>query len=105
MSTHLGNGVPNYIKRHPNLDMVQLAIKISCLLYCRPPPFVKKYISKVMLKAKGKSSILVSDSVKFAGLPEGRYNSSIGGDAEVSSDGRISMANTIGLAGSGSSLF
>ena len=66
---------------------------------------LSKNTLKAMLKAKGyKSSILVSDSVKFAGLPEGRYNSSIGGDVEVSSDGRISMANTPYLAGSGSSL-
>ena len=105
MSTHLGNGVSNYIKRHPNLIWAQLANRRLVASFIADRHHLSKNTLKAMLKAKGyKSSILVSDSVKFAGLPEGKYNSSIGGDVEVSSDGRISMANTPYLAGSGSSL-
>ncbi|MFL2802055.1 MAG: N-acetylglucosamine-6-phosphate deacetylase [Paracoccaceae bacterium] len=105
MSTHLGNGVSNYIKRHPNLIWAQLANEKLVASFIADRHHLSKNTLKAMLKAKGfKSSILVSDSVKFAGLPEGKYNSLIGGDVEVSSDGRVSVVNTPYLAGSGSSL-
>ena len=105
MSTHLGNGVSNYIKRHPNLIWAQLANEKLVASFIADRHHLSKNTLRAMLKAKGfKSSILVSDSVKFAGLPEGKYNSLIGGDVEVSSDGRVSIVNTPYLAGSGSSL-
>ena len=58
-----------------------------------------------MIRAKGAERvILVSDSVKFAGMPPGRYTSPIGGDIEVSSNGRVSIFGNKFLAGSGVSL-
>ena len=58
-----------------------------------------------MIRAKGvERCLLVSDSVRFAGQPAGRYQSTIGGDVEVSQDGRVSIAGTPFLAGSGSCL-
>ena len=105
MSTHLGNGLSATLPRHPNVVWAQLAedrLSASLILDGHHLP---SSTAQVMIRAKGiERVVLVSDSVKFAGMPPGRYSSPIGGDIEVSGNGRVSIFGTQFLAGSGVSL-
>jgi len=105
ISTHLGNGLAATLPRHPNAVWAQLAedrLSASLILDGHHLP---SSTAQVMIRAKGAERIiLVSDSVKFAGMPPGRYTSPIGGDVEVSSNGRVSIFGNNFLAGSGVSL-
>ena len=105
MSTHLGNGLSATLPRHPNLVWAQLAedrLSASLILDGHHLP---SSTAQVIIRAKGiERVVLVSDSVKFAGMPPGRYSSAIGGDVEVSSNRRVSIFGTQFLAGSGVSL-
>ena len=105
LSTHLGNGLAGTLPRHPNAVWAQLAedrLSASLILDGHHLP---KSTAQVMIRAKGTERVvLVSDSVKFAGMKPGPYKSSIGGDVKVSSDGRVSISGTQFLAGSGVSL-
>ena len=105
LSTHLGNGLAGTLPRHPNAVWAQLAedrLSASLILDGHHLP---KSTAQVMIRAKGiERVVLVSDSVKFAGMEPGRYTSSIGGDIKVSSDRRVSISGTQFLAGSGVSL-
>jgi N-acetylglucosamine-6-phosphate deacetylase len=105
ISTHLGNGLAATLPRHPNAVWAQLAedrLSASLILDGHHLP---SSTAQVMIRAKGTERvILVSDSVKFAGMPPGRYTSPIGGDVEVSNDGRVSVFGKQFLAGCGVSL-
>lgn len=105
MSTHLGNGLSATLPRHPNVVWAQLAedrLSASLILDGHHLP---SSTAQVIIRAKGiERVVLVSDSVKFAGMPPGRYSSPIGGDVEVSGNGRVSIFGTQFLAGSGVSL-
>lgn len=58
-----------------------------------------------MLRRKGLDrSILVSDAVTLAGMGPGRYVTSVGGEVELSSDGRLGLAGTPYLAGAARSI-
>lgn len=105
MSTHLGNGIASTLPRHPNLIWAQLAEERLTASFIADRHHLPKTTLLSMIRAKGlHRSVLVSDSVKFAGQPAGRYRSAIGGEVEVSEDGRVSVADTPFLAGSGSCL-
>lgn len=105
MSTHLGNGIDSMMPRHPNAIWAQLAedrLSASLILDGHHLP---SSTARSMIRAKGVDrAILVSDSVQFAGMAAGRYSSNIGGEVDVSEEGRVSMAGTPYLAGSGTSL-
>lgn len=105
MSTHLGNGIASTMPRHPNAIWGQLAddrLSVSLILDGHHLP---RSTARSMIRAKGVDQVcLISDSVKFAGMPAGRYSSPIGGEVDVSVDGRVSVAGTPYLAGSGSCL-
>ena len=105
LSTHLGNGIAATLPRHPNAIWAQLAedrLSASLILDGHHLP---RSAARVMLRAKGiKRVVLVSDSVKFAGMAAGRYASPVGGEVDVTEDGRVSMAGTPYLAGSGATL-
>jgi N-acetylglucosamine-6-phosphate deacetylase len=105
LSTHLGNGLAATLPRHPNALWAQLAedrLSASLILDGHHLPIST---AQVMIRAKGSERVvLVSDSVKFAGMAPGRYTSPIGGDVEVSGNGRVSISGTQFLAGSGFSL-
>ena len=105
MSTHLGNGIASTIPRHPNAIWAQLAedrLSASLILDGFHLPCST---ARSMIRAKGiERVILISDSVKFAGMAPGQYSSTIGGNVDVSKDGRVSIAGTPYLAGSGKSL-
>jgi len=100
--THLGNGAHATLPRHPNYIWEQLAedrlyAGIIADGHHLPPAVVKSFI-----RAKGLDrSILVSDAIAAAGLPPGRYTGNKGQTLEISPEGRIGVADTPYLAGSG----
>mgnify|MGYP001174585892 CR=1 FL=1 len=105
MSTHLGNGIDINLRRHPNPIWTQLAEDRLTASFIADGHHLSKSVLKSMLRAKGiEHSILVSDSVKFAGMKPGRYSSHIGREVDVWANRRVSVADTPYLAGSGSSL-
>lgn len=105
LSTHLGNGIASTMPRHPNAIWAQLGEDRLCASLILDGHHLPRSTARAMIRAKGVGRVcLVSDSVTFAGMAAGRYSSPIGGDVEVSEDGRVSIAGTPYLAGSGSSL-
>lgn len=92
LSTHLGNGAHQVLRRHPNYIWDQLAedrLMASLIVdgHHLPPEVVK-----AMVRAKTpERCVLVSDVSGLAGLPPGRHASS-GGDVEVMPDGRLLIA-------------
>jgi N-acetylglucosamine-6-phosphate deacetylase len=102
VSTHLGNGAAAMLPRHPNHIWAQLGDDRLVATFIADGHHLPADTFRAMLRAKGlERSVLVSDIVAHGGLPAGRYASPIGGDVEVSEDGRISMAGTPYLAGAG----
>ncbi|MDH2090601.1 amidohydrolase family protein [Rhizobium pusense] len=99
-STHLGNGVSQTLPRHPNLIWAQLANDRLQAMFIADGHHLDRVTLTAMLRAKGvQRSILVSDMVALAGMPPGRYRQPVGGDVELSAEGRLSMSGTRLLAG------
>jgi N-acetylglucosamine-6-phosphate deacetylase len=91
MSTHLGNGAPLMLPRHPNFIWEQLASDAltACIIadgFHLPPAFIK-----TVLRAKKNNTILVSDCTMFAGMKPGIYSSHIGGRVRLDTTGRLCM--------------
>lgn len=105
LATHLGNGIAATLPRHPNAIWAQLAEDRMSASFIADGHHLPRSALITMIRAKSiERSILVSDSVVFAGMEPGKYTSPIGGDVEVSKSGRVSIAGTPYLAGSGASL-
>ena len=105
LSTHLGNGIPLLLKRHPNMIWDQLAADelYACIIadgIHTPDSFMK-----VVIKNKGKHTIVVSDATCYAGMPPGEYQSHIGGAVILDEEKRVSLKGSGGiLAGAAKSL-
>ena len=102
--THLGNGIPNILPRHPNPIWSQLAdTRLTAMLitdgHHLPPDFVR-----VALRAKGLEKIVItSDAAPLAGQPPGEYQ--FAGTTVVSEPGgRISVKGSESLAGSSATM-
>jgi N-acetylglucosamine-6-phosphate deacetylase len=101
LSTHLGNGSHPMLPRHDNylweqLGCDELSASIIADGHHLPPALLK-----TIVRTKGVDRIiLTSDASPLAGLPAGQYQH-WGHDLEVSSTGRIGVAGTPFLAGSG----
>jgi N-acetylglucosamine-6-phosphate deacetylase len=100
LATHLGNGCPQMLPRHPNVIWELLAadaVFASLIVdgHHLPPATVK-----AMIRAKDPSrTILVTDAVAAAASGPGRYT--VGDVAcERGEDGRVSLPGTPYLAGS-----
>lgn len=104
ISTHLGNGASAMLPRHPNLIWAQLAEDALTAGFIADGDHLPDAALKSMLRAKAGRAFLVSDSVGLAGMPPGRYDNPIGGTVEIDATGRISVADTPYLAGSGHAL-
>ncbi len=105
LSTHLGNGAHAELPRHPNYIWTQLAEDRLSASFIADGRHLPSDAFVAMIRAKGTSrSILISDSVAAAGLPTGVYDFTVGGRVTVDADGRVALAGTPYLAGSGSSL-
>lgn len=105
LSTHLGNGAAANLPRHPNFIWAQLADDRLTATFIADGHHLPADTLKAMMRAKSlERSILVSDSVRAAGLAPGIYDEAIGARVEVFSNGRIGVAGTPYLAGAGLSL-
>ncbi len=101
ISTHLGNGAHAMLPRHDNYIWEQLAAdKLWASIICdghHLTPAVARCIVRVKTPRR---TILTCDASSLAGLPPGRYRE-WGQDIDVQSDGRVGVAGTPYLAGSG----
>jgi len=105
VSTHLGNGSQTVLPRHPNYIWHQLADDRLWATFIPDGHHLAPPVLKAMLRAKRDKSLLVSDAVMFGGMAPGRYSSLIGGEVELTADGRLyTVENPAILAGSASSL-
>ena len=90
LSTHLGNGLGSPLPRHPNLLWAQLADDRLTATFIADGHHLPADTLKTMLRAKTiDCSILVSDAVALGGMPVGIYNTDVGGEVEVTADGRV----------------
>ena len=100
LATHLGNGCPQLLPRHPNViwDLLSadaLAASVIADGHHLPPATVKS-----LIRAKGaRRTILVTDAIAAAASPPGRY-SVAGVECDLDDDGRVSLPGTPYLAGS-----
>jgi len=103
--THLGNGIPNLLPRHPNPIWSQLADDRLTGMFITDGHHLPSEFVQVALRVKGLDRcIITSDAAAIAGLPPGRY-SGMGGVELVSEPaGRISLADSGVLAGSSATM-
>lgn len=100
-ATHLGNGIPNQLPRHPNpiwdqLDNDRLSAMIITDGHHLPDSFVR-----VVVRAKTPSRlVVVSDAAPVAGLPPGTYTT-LGQEVALEQSGRIWNPQGKHLVGSG----
>ncbi len=105
LSTHLGNGLPAMLPRHPNPLWDQLARPELWTSAIADGFHLPRSVFEVFRQVKGERLFLVSDCTEFAGMPPGRYASPIGGEVVLTAEGRLHMAeNDQLLAGSALSL-
>jgi N-acetylglucosamine-6-phosphate deacetylase len=100
LSTHLGNGIVPLLERHPNPIWSQLAEDRLTATFIADGHHLPGSALKAMMRARGtEQCVLVSDAVALAGMPPGRYTAAVGGEVELSADGRLSMVGSRTLAG------
>lgn len=100
-STHLGNGAHALIRRHPNYIWDQLAEDRLSAGFIFDGHHLPPSVMRSVIRAKGvERSVLITDAVAVAGLPAGLYESSVGGQVELSPSGRLTLMGTPYLAGS-----
>lgn len=105
LSTHLGNGAPAVLPRHPNLIWDQLADDTLYASLIFDGHHLPVSVMRVMARAKGNErTILTSDAVALARMAPGVYDAAVGGRVALSAEGRLTLAGTPYLAGSASSL-
>ena len=105
LSTHLGNGLPTLLPRHPNPVWDQLAQPQLWASAIADGFHLPRSVFDVFRQVKGERLFLVSDCTKFAGMPPGQYTSPIGGEVVLTAEGRLHLAdNGQLLAGSALSL-
>ncbi len=105
LSTHLGNGIPLLLPRHPNIIWDQLAAEELYACIIADGIHIPDSFIKVVIKNKTNKTILTSDSTCFAGMPQGEYDSHIGGAVILDKEKRISVKGSPGLlAGAAKSL-
>lgn len=105
LSTHLGNGIPALLPRHPNPIWSQLAEDRLWASLIGDGFHLPREVFDVFRAVKGDKALLVSDSTEFAGLKPGRYESLIGGQVVLTPEGCLHMAeDEVLLAGSAMSL-
>lgn len=100
-STHLGNGCHAVLPRHPNYVWDQLAEDALWMSVIADGHHLPPAVVKCLVRAKGvERTLLTCDAGSLAGMPPGRYRE-WGTDLEVLPTGKIVVAGTPFLAGSG----
>lgn len=101
MSTHLGNGLAEMLPRHDNPIWPQLAEDRLCAAVIADGDHLPDDLLTCTARMKGPDRlILTSDAASLAGLPPGRYRD-WGADLDITETGKIVLAGTPYLAGSG----
>lgn len=101
LSTHLGNGIFAELPRHPNPIWTQLADDRLTAGFIGDGHHLSAEVLTAMIRAKGVSrAFLVSDSAALAGSAPGLYDTPVGGQVELTQDGRLCLPGTNLLAGS-----
>ena len=105
LSTHLGNGVPQQLPRHPNLLWEQLADDRLTAGLIADGHHLPAATLRSMARAKGFGrTVLVSDAVALAGAAPGEYHTPVGGAVTLHPDGRLTLAGSDLLAGAARAL-
>ncbi len=105
LATHLGNGVPLMLPRHPNLVWEQLYdSRLVCMMIADGHHLDLATLT-AMARAKGAGRwMLVSDVAAIGGMPAGQYRTPVGGLVELDLACRLRIAGTEYLAGAARSL-
>lgn len=100
LSTHLGNGCPGLLPRHPNVIWEQLGEDRLLASFILDGHHLPPATARVMVRAKTPArTVLVTDAIAAAGMPPGRY--SLAGQAvELDVAGRVAAPGAANLAGS-----
>lgn len=105
MSTHLGNGAHISLPRHPNYIWDQLAEEDLWTTIIADGHHLPENVIKVINKVKNERMILVSDSVKLAGMEPGNYSTTVGGEVTLTEEYRLYLkGDSRLLAGSAQNL-
>ena len=105
LSTHLGNGIALEIDRHRNPIWAQLGEDLLTATFIADGHHLPSDVLRSMVRAKGvERSVLVSDSVALAGMPQGIYSTPVGGRVEMHSSGKLCIHGSDLLAGSTASI-
>ncbi|MGH2557743.1 MAG: N-acetylglucosamine-6-phosphate deacetylase [Thermomicrobiales bacterium] len=105
LSTHLGNGAHDQLRRHPNYLWEQLAEDRLIATFIFDGHHLPDSVMKTALRAKGVDrTILISDSVALTGLPRGVYERADGSRVELLPSGKLNLFGTPYLAGSTATL-
>jgi N-acetylglucosamine-6-phosphate deacetylase len=100
-STHIGNGCHAVLPRHDNYVWEQLACDDLWASIISDGHHLPATVVKCVIRIKGAGRTLItSDASSLAGLPPGKYRE-WGTDLEVLPGGKVVVANTPYLAGSG----
>ena len=100
-STHLGNGAHAVLPRHPNYIWEQLAEDRLWASVISDGHHLPASVVKCIVRAKGVERTLITcDASSLAGSPPGKYRE-WGTDLEVLPNGKVVLAGTPFLAGSG----
>lgn len=84
LSTHLGNGVPALLPRHPNVSWEQLVEDRLMASAIFDGHHLPESVMRVWVNVKGPDrSIPTSDAVTLAGMPPGTYEAAVGGRVHV----------------------
>jgi N-acetylglucosamine-6-phosphate deacetylase len=93
------------LSRHPNIIWDQLAADELYACIITDGIHIPDSFIKVVMKNKGRATIVVSDATCFAGMPPGEYENHIGGSVIVDKEKRVSLKSHPGLlAGAAKSL-
>ena len=104
LSTHLGNGAHQLLRRHPNYIWEQLAEDRLMAGFIVDGIHLGASFLKAAIRAKGvERAVLVTDAATPAGAAPGRYLFAEQ-PVELTADGRVVLAGTDRLAGSGLSM-
>jgi N-acetylglucosamine-6-phosphate deacetylase len=102
--THLGNGVPNLLPRHPNPIWAGLAEPRLAMMVIADGHHLPREALVPMVRAKGAANTIVtSDASSLAGMPPGRYRA-MGNDVVIEEDGRLHNPEKGCLVGSSATM-
>ncbi len=100
--THLGNGLPGVLPRHPNQIWDALACDSLKGMIITDGHHLPASVIKTAIRTKGIDNIIVvSDASPLAGFPPGRYHA-FGSEAVIDKNGRLYNPVAGNLAGSSS---